>query len=245
MSDAAGGDKKRAFDTFDLVVGESVEITPRNKHIRFDIQGGKTLHFKAGQFAQLFIPQEGGKVRRTSYSIASAPQNTGFFELCVTLVDGGVSSTYLHNLKVGDKIQAMAPLGTFTLKDESRDMVFVSTGSGVAPFRSMIQDQVAKKTPKNLYLLYGHRYEPDILYRKEWEALAKKEPHFRFLFTLSRDTAWTGERGYVQDKIEKFVPSATEKNYFICGLNNMITAVNDKLLALGVPKEQIHFERYD
>jgi ferredoxin-NADP reductase len=54
-----------------------------------------------------------------------------------------------------------------------------------------------------------------------------------------------GERGYVQEKIEKFVPALKEKNFFICGLNNMITAVNDRLLALGVPKEQIHFERYD
>jgi NAD(P)H-flavin reductase len=109
----------------------------------------------------------------------------------------------------------------------------------------MIHDQLAKKTPKHLYLIYGHRYEADILYRREWEAVAKEHSNFQYLFTLSRDTGWTGEKGYVQEKIEKFVPAVKEKNYFICGLNNMITAVNDKLLSLGVPKEQIHFERYD
>lgn len=246
MSDTAapGPEKKRAFDTYDLVVRSTEEITPRNRHIRFDLQGGKTLSFKAGQFAQIFVPHE-GKIRRTSYSIASSPQHVDHFELCVTLVDGGVSSTFLHGLRPGDRVQAMAPLGTFTLKDESRDMVFVSTGSGVAPFRSMIQDQLAKGTKRNLYLIYGHRYEPDLLYRREWEETARRSPNFKALFTLSRDTAWTGPRGYVQEHIEKFVPAPREKNYFICGLNNMITAVNDRLLSLGVPKEQIHFERYD
>lgn len=246
MSDAPAPspEKKRAFDTYELLVTSTEEITPKNRHIRFDLQGGKTLHFKAGQFAQIFVPHD-GKIRRTSYSIASSPQHTDYFELCVTLVDGGVSSTFLHKLRPGDKVQAMAPLGTFTLKDETRDMVFISTGSGVAPFRSMIQDQLAKGTRKNLYLIYGHRYEPDLLYRAEWEATMKSHSNFKVLFTLSRDTAWKGERGYVQEKIEKFVPGVKEKNYFICGLNNMITAVNDRLLTLGVPKEQIHFERYD
>ncbi len=246
MTEAAtpNAEKKRSFDTYDLVVTESVEITPGNKNTRFDIQGGKKLLFKAGQFAQMFIPHE-GKIRRTSYSIASSPRHADHFELCVTLVKGGVSSAYLHNLKVGDKIQAMAPLGTFVLRDETRDMVFIATGSGVAPFRSMINDQLEKGTKRNLFLIYGHRYEPDLVYRWEWEEKAKANANLKFLFTLSRDTAWTGERGYVQEKIEGFVPDLKAKNYFICGLNNMITAVNDKLLALGVPKEQIHFERYD
>lgn len=244
MTEAAPAERKRAFDTYDLLVGSTEEVTPRNKHIRFDVQGGKKLHFKSGQFAQIFVPHE-GKVRRTSYSIASSPSHEDYFELCVTLVDGGVSSTYLHNLKVGDKVQAMAPLGTFTLKDESKDFVFISTGSGVAPFRSMIHDLLSRGTAKNIYLVYGHRFEPDLLYRREWENLAKANPNFRCTFTLSRDTNWKGPRGYVQDQIAGFVPDPASKNHFICGLNNMITAVNDKLLSLGVPKEQIHFERYD
>lgn len=243
MSDTVA-EKKRAFETYDLTVRASAEITPRNRHIRFELPAGKQLHFKAGQFMQIFIPHE-GKIRRTSYSIASSPVHTDFFELCVTLVDGGVSSNYLHSLAPGQKVQGLGPLGAFTLKDESRDMVFVSTGSGVAPFRSMIQDQLAKKTAKNIYLVYGHRYEPDILYREEWAALGKSHKNFKAMFTLSRDTQWKGARGYVQEHIDDFVPAPTEKNFFICGLNNMITAVNNKLLALGVPKEQIHFERYD
>src|ERR1041385_8707402 len=141
--DAAVAEKKRAFDTYDLVVEEAVDLTPRNKGLRFRLPEGKALAFKAGQFAQMFIPHA-GKIRRTSYSIASSPSHKDFFELCVTLVDGGISSTYLHHMRVGDKIQAMAPLGTFTMKDEKKDAVFIATGSGIAPFRAMIHDRLEK-----------------------------------------------------------------------------------------------------
>lgn len=240
-------EKKRAFDTYDLTLESTELVTPRNKHLRFRLEGEKSLHFKAGQFVQIFIPQgtsSPGRVRRTSYSIASSPSHRDYFELCVTLVDGGVSSAALHSLKVGDPIQAMGPLGAFVMKDEAADTVFISTGSGVAPFRSMIHDRLEKNTPQKLYLLFGNRHEADIIYRKEWMDLSREKPNFQAMFTLSRAT-WDGPRGYVQDKIQEFVPEAGKKEYYICGLVNMINAVQEKLLTLGVPKEKIHFERYD
>lgn len=237
-------DRKRAFDTFEFTLVDTHEVAPLNKHLRLAMPAGKDLVFHAGQYVQLFIPHDGG-VRRKAYSIASSPFHKDYIDLCVTLVAGGISSTYLHQMKVGDRIQGMAPLGHFLIKDESRDFVFIATGSGVAPFRAMIHDLLHRHFTKNLYLVYGHRYEPDIIYRREWESLAAAHPTFKYLFTLSRDTAWKGERGYVQEKIAAFVPDLKEKSFFICGLNNMITAVNDRLLSLGVPKDQIHYERYD
>lgn len=243
MTDSAVA-HKRAFETYDLSVEAAESVTPRNKHLRFRLAPGKELHFRTGQFAQMFIPLPDGKIRRSSYSIASAPSRTDAFELCVTLVDGGKSSTYLHNLKPGDKIQAMAPLGTFHFFDDGRDSVFVATGSGIAPFRSMILDQLEKKTSKTLTLIFGNRFEEDIIYRKDWEALAVKHRNFKPHFTLSR-ADWKGMKGYVQDHIEDSVPDPKSKNFYICGLKNMIDAVEQKLLALGVPKEQIHFERFD
>jgi ferredoxin-NADP reductase len=154
MTDSAVA-HKRTFETYDLTVEEAASVTPRNKHLRFRLPAGKEIHFKAGQFIQMFIPLPDGKIRRTSYSIASSPKNVGFFELCVTLVDGGKSSTYLHNLKVGEKIQGMGPLGTFHFIEDGKDSVFVATGSGIAPFRSMIHDQLEKGTKNTLYLVFG------------------------------------------------------------------------------------------
>jgi ferredoxin-NADP reductase len=247
MTDSAPvHDKKRPFDTYLTRVEEARTLAPRVKNIRFRLEDGKAMDFQAGQFVQMFIPQP-DKVRRTSYSIASPPKHRDFFELCVTLVDGGKSSTFLHGLNPGDTVQAMGPLGRFTLPEPlPRDIVFIATGSGIAPFRSMIHDLVDKRTSRKIYLVFGNRFIEDILYRDEWEALARQHPEFQALFTLSRgQPEWTGPRGYVQDQIDKFVPDPLHKDYYICGLVKMIEGVSDKLKALGVPPERINFERYD
>jgi ferredoxin-NADP reductase len=238
--------RERAFDTYETTVEVAQLMTPRNIHLRFRLPEGKHMKFKSGQFVQVFVPQP-DKPRRTSYSIASAPQMTNAFELCVTWVDGGKSSTYLHSLKVGDKVTAMGPLGKFVQPDPlPRDVVFIATGSGIAPFRSMIADQLARNTPHKLNLLYGNRHDLDIIYRKDWEKLALDNANFRALFTLSRPSEkWTGAKGYVQDHIANFVPNAAAHDYYICGLTPMINAVQAKLAELGVPAEQVHFEKYD
>ena len=238
---------KRPFETYETTVIETVDLTPRVKGLRFELNESKSMAFKAGQFVQMHVPLDGEKVKRTSYSIASPPRDGRHFDLCITRVENGVSSNFLHGLKAGDKVTATGPLGRFTLPDPlARDSVFVCTGSGIAPFRSMINDLFDRKSGRNVYLVFGNRHEEDILYRREWEALARSHPNFRANLLLSRPRdGWSGPKGYVQDHIVPFVPDPLAKDFFICGLVKMIDAVQEKLLSLGVPKEQIHFERYD
>ncbi len=110
----------------------------------------------------------------------------------------------------------------------------------------MIADQLARNTPQKLSLIYGNRHDHDIIYQKDWEQLGLQTANFRALFTLSRPSEqWTGARGYVQDQIEKFIPQPKDNDYYICGLSPMINAVQAKLVSLGVPENQIHFEKYD
>jgi len=240
-------EKKRPFDTYPMRVEKTTLISPRIRHIVFKFKDGKNMPFTAGQFVQMVIPQP-DKPRRTSYSIASPPLHPDFFELCVTLVDGGKSSTYLHNLREGDEIQAIGPFGKFVLPQPLlRDITFIATGSGIAPFRSMINDLLHKGAPRNLSLLFGNRFPEDIIYDDEWKALAQKHgDKLRVLHTLSRPPAsWPGEKGYVQDKIEGFVKDAAARDFYICGLVKMIEGVVEKLKSLGVTEDHIHFERYD
>lgn len=107
--------KERSFASHLTTVEVADVVTPRNIHLRFKLAPGESIHFKAGQFVQVFIPQANDKPRRTSYSVASPPQHSDYIELCVTHVEGGRSSTYLHSLKVGDQVTLMGPLGKFTL----------------------------------------------------------------------------------------------------------------------------------
>jgi ferredoxin-NADP reductase len=244
--DSTSAPKERAFDTFETTVDDVQHVTPRNVHLRFRLPSGKHMKFKAGQFVQIFVPQP-DKPRRTSYSIASSPEHDDFFELCVTHVEGGKSSTYLHQLKVGDKVTVMGPLGKFSYPVPlEREPVFIATGSGIAPLRSMIYDLLHKNFPKNIHLIYGNRFDDDIIYKSEWDELSAEHKNFKVTHTLSKPTdKWKGEKGYVGEKIEKAIPDPKSKDYFICGLSNMINDVQAKLLSLGVPKEQIHYEKYD
>lgn len=237
---------KRTFEPHPTIVDRIETLTPRNKGFHFKLLDGKALEYLPGQFVQVYVPLPYGKIKRTSYSIASPPRENQGFELCVTLVDGGKSSGFLHSLKVGDKVEIMGPLGKFTMPvPVPRDTVFIATGSGVAPFRSMIGNLLDNKTNRNLYLINGNRYDDDIIYKTEWDDLASRYNNFKVLFTLSRPEKWTGPKGYVQDKIGEFIPDPKEKDFYICGLNRMITDVQTQLNVLGVPNEQIHFERYD
>ncbi|MCB4756674.1 MAG: FAD-dependent oxidoreductase [Elusimicrobia bacterium] len=246
MEEVLTKEKKRTFSTYETEVTKIDVLSPRNKGLHFQLPAGQTLNFKAGQYVQVFVPN-GPQIRRTAYSIASSPRQSDGFDLCVTLVDGGISSHYLHNLKPGDNVKVMGPLGVFRLPEPvNKDLVFIATGSGIAPFRSMIQYLFEQNTDRTLDLLFGNRYDDDILYKSEWDDLARQHGNFKVLFTLSRPTAqWPGPTGYVQTHIEDFVPDPKSKDFLICGLVKMINDVQAKLLSLGVPKNQIHYERYD
>ena len=128
------------------------------------------------------------------------------------------------------------------------------TGTGVAPFRAMIRHATAvEPTPHEavpLTLLFGVRHTDDLLWRSEWEDLARvRGPAFRFVPTLSRpDANWTGRSGYVQTHVAELVRPlvAGGVDVYICGLKRMIDSVRGVLKdELGLTRQDIHTERYD
>jgi len=180
----------------------------------------------------------------------------------------------LPDLPIGGKIQIHGPHGYFTLHEPVTDSIFVATGTGIAPMRGFLQWLFPEGSPdrsqgKDIWLVYGTRHETELYYRDEFEALAQRHPNFHYLATLSRaPESWTGLRGYVQDYVAKIVEEraarlglplvqpppdpaipAKELNFeiyaYICGLNNMVTGVREKLASYGWHRKQIIFERYD
>ena len=219
------------------------------RHFRFTFQPGGGFDFKAGQFLMLHVPKEGEVVRR-AYSICSAPHDTGATEIVVKLVEKGLASNYLFGLKERAPVTIDGPYGAFVLPTPSpKELVFVCTGTGIAPFRSQIQTLFKQGTDAKLTLIFGVRYEDEILYEEEWRALERQHANFRFIPTISRPRnapkPWTGEVGYVQEKVKVYVPVGPEKAVFICGLWDMISAVEKTCFELGFVKKQIHYERYD
>ncbi len=180
----------------------------------------------------------------------------------------------LTDLSPGGTVQVHGPHGHFILRSPFTDSIFVSTGTGIAPMRAFAQWLFPENGPdrsegKDIWCVYGTRHESELYYRDEFEALAGRKPNFHYVATLSRaDESWKGLRGYVQEHVARIVEEraarfgqtlpaqpldpampATDLHFdiraYICGLNNMVSSMREKLAGYGWHRKQIVFERYD
>lgn len=204
--------------------------------------------FRAGQFIMLDLPID-SKYTNRSYSIASPPSNDNIFELCIVINPKGLGTPYMWaNYKIGTKVKISKVLGKFTIPEEiDRDICFICTGTGIAPLRSQVLDIInTGQRHKNLYLIFGNRWEKDILYRKELEELQQRVPSFQFIPVLSRNNeGWTGRTGYVHQVYEEIFADKRPAWFYICGWADMLKESRQRLEALGYDKKSIRFESYD
>jgi CDP-4-dehydro-6-deoxyglucose reductase, E3 len=231
----------------------SEQLTPSVRELRFVKEDGP-IDFLPGQWVNLELPGKDSTTVLRAYSIASPPQASPEFELAITKVDGGVCSEYLHQLKPGSSLTAIGPQGFFTRSVEDKNpSLFIATGTGLTPLRSMFRAALSAGANEPLWLLLGVRHESDLLYREELEQLAEKYPNFKVFFTLSRaDESWQGLRGYVQthvkelwEQLNQTAPGSTG-HVHICGLERMVKEVRNVLRKeLELPRQQVHSERYD
>ena len=202
---------------------------------------------RAGQWVSLKIPR-GEELLARSYSIASAPRADGTFDVAVTLVEGGPGSTFLHAMAPGESLALGDPMGFFTLPDAlDHPLLFVATGTGVAPMRAMLQDMIARGVSAPTTLLLGVRTTRDALYADEFRAMADAHPWLRFELTLSRPApGWSGRQGYVQTHLAELSAARPGCHAYVCGLNAMLKEVRRALKDdLGFTRDRIHTERYD
>ncbi|MBI5619851.1 hypothetical protein HY950_02730 [Candidatus Gottesmanbacteria bacterium] len=228
---------------------------------RFELVGPKEITFLPGQTVML---QVASGVNR-SMSIASAPVEKTSILVAHDVSPMGPYSQWTINARVGDTMSFVGPLGMFVLDRESpRKRVFVATGTGVSPFRSMLWDlslrsasrrrsnlsseaiATSPTAPRNDITLYwGLRREEDIFWKEEFEELAAKHPNFRFVLTLSQPSvAWPGKRGRVGDHVFAEEKNLLDCDVYLCGSKAMVTEMEAALLAKGVPKEQIKKELF-
>jgi ferredoxin-NADP reductase len=223
---------------------ESHEIAPLVRHFVFEVPEVERLHFKPGQFVS-FSEMLGGKKIIRPYSIASMPDGNRF-ELCLNLVQEGLFSPFLFDLKPGDAVEMGAPLGFFVIRNPDREALFIATGTGIAPFRPMAPDYLQHPQAKQLTLLFGIRYENSVYYRNDFDNLARKHANFRFWPTLSRpEPSWTGRTGHIQTHLLEALGDHRDLDVYICGLKAMVDDVRGILKAMGFDRKQIIFEKYD
>ncbi len=230
---------------YDATVSKIVSVSSTVKHFVLDYPTDADTHFIAGQFMMVHLEKD-GKPHKKPYSIASSPSLHKRIELCIKLVEGGYVSTWFFNLKEGDRVHTSLPYGVFTIKEPWQDnLVFVGTGTGVAPLRGMIHYLYEQNCTKTIWLIFGNRYETDVLYENEWRELEKKYKNFHFVPTVSRPKNWKGQTAYVQDIVKQSFAGKTQGlDFYGCGLVPMCQQLKATLIEMNIPKERIHFEQF-
>lgn len=250
------------FRTLAARLIRSTPLPELTKHLEFEVQEVARFGFVPGQWLSVRATALGGEEITRAYSIASAPSANRDFAFCLNRVQDGFMSNYLCDLKEGADISFQGPFGDFILRPPLRDTLLIATGTGIAPFRSMVQglfnqtvehragDRLAAPPVvppvQQFWLLFGARFEQDIYYRKEFERLAAEHSNFHFMPTLSRGgPEWPGLRGYVQEHVREVVGGRRDMRAYICGLDRMVSVNCELLKSLDWDRELIRYEKYD
>ncbi|MBI2629054.1 FAD-dependent oxidoreductase [Candidatus Pacearchaeota archaeon] len=224
---------------------EIKQLSPSIKHFKISIP--KDFNFIPGQYISMILEKENEKIRRP-YSLASIPEkaNEGYAELCIKILENGLASPIIHQFKVDDKINFLGPLGFFKISEESKNknLIFISHGAGIAPFRSMIPHLLKSNYQNNAVLLTGYKNEEEILYNEEFRQLENKYKNFQYFTILSQGINNKNEEfGRVQQLVKVHIDK--EAHYYLCGLREMIDSVRAILVNNGVPMANIFSEKYD
>jgi ferredoxin-NADP reductase len=223
---------------------ESIEIAPEVRHFVFEAPDLKRIEFTPGQFVSFTGDVKGKKITR-AYSIASPPGDNNRFGLCLNLVKDGVFSPHLFQMKPGDVVEMLPPLGQFVLRHLDRDAILVATGTGIAPFRSILHGHLNEKSAA-FDLIFGVRHQHSLMYKTEFEEMARLFPHFRFTPTLTLpDASWTGSTGRVQTHLTEAIRDRRDVDFYLCGLKAMVDDVRLILKQMGFDRKQIIYEKYD
>ena len=238
--------EKISPEYYDVSVGAIRDFGNETRDFELRYEPGKSMRFVAGQFVSVVLPK-GDKVVRRAYSIASPPEQKDRLNLVIKRVEGGEVTRWFWSLRSGDRFRIHGPFGKFVLPDPvDFDPVFVATGTGVAPFRSMIHSLLSAGFRGKISLLFGARYDAMIPYHEEWTGLAGRHPQFVYVPTVSRPgPGWSGATGYVQAHVRRLLGPPGKTRVYICGLNEMIQPVKEACLQAGLPQESISYEKYD
>jgi len=259
------------------------DITPTLAIFRVETDG-ELFDFTAGQYCVLGLPpsfpriaeadpedppdpEKKPKLIRRAYSIASSSKQREHLEFYVALVTSGALTPRMWALQVGDRIWVgPKATGLFTLDQVPAEapLYLLSTGTGLAPYMSMLGAELADLTvTRSVVVAHGARYSSDLGYRAELEVFARKKESFSYIPSITRpgeDPEWDGEVGYVQAQIEdgrleklSGVPLDPQAvHIFLCGNPAMVEAATELLLERGFtewskrenPEGTIHTEKY-
>jgi|SRR3989344_3379857 len=218
----------------------------------FIFERPKDFTFKAGQHVRMTLinpPETDIKGNSRFLTLANTPQDR---DLVVAMrMSNSAFKRILNNMQIGEKVLAQillgVPHGAFALHDDpSKPAVMLTGGIGIVPAFSMIKDATQRKLPHKIFLFYSNRKQEDAPYLDELENLAKQNPNFKLIATMTEDKTWKGEKGFIgQSMLKKYIDDLNSPIYYIAGLSGMVNAMKTLLKDLGVNENNIKAEDFD
>ena len=231
-----------------LRVVDVIEETPSTKTLRLAPLKGQLPPFLAGQYIPLYAEVKGIRTCRP-YSISSSPKQTGYYDITVRRIPGGLVSNYLlERIKAGDLLDSAGPQGHFYHNPlyHDRHMVCIAGGSGITPFMSMIREIVECGLDRDVTLLYGNRHLDDVIFHKELDTLSRRFGNITYIPVIEKPAkTYQGACGFINAAlIGEALGDMQDKTFFLCGPQGMYDFCLPELESLGIAKRSIRKEMY-
>ena len=244
-------------ENVDFRAGGYVQLECPPHHVKysdFDIEEEYRADWERFGFFKLESKVDEPVIR--AYSMANYPEEKGVVKFNIRIaspppgstgIPCGQMSSYVFNLKPGDKMNVFGPFGEFFAKDTENEMVFVGGGAGMAPMRSHIFDQLKRlNSTRKISFWYGARSLKELFYQDEYDMLAAENDNFSWHVAMSDpqpEDNWTGLTGFIHNVLlENYLkdhPAPEDCEFYMCGPPMMNAAVIKMLKDLGVEDENI------
>lgn len=248
---------------FEFEAGAFVELTAPPFQVRFaEFELDADIREEWERFGLLRLEAISPHPVTRAYSLANRPGEVGLAVLDVRIatpppgaspsVPPGLVSSWIFSLRPGDEVRIAGPFGNFKAETSGREMVFVGGGSGMAPMRAHIFDQLQRlRSGRRISFWYGARSRRELFYVEDFDRLAAEHQNFSWTVALSEprpDDAWDGPTGFIHEVLrERYLaqhPAPEDCEYYLCGPPLMIAATRRMLEELDVPSERIHFDNF-
>jgi ferredoxin-NADP reductase len=221
----------------------------------FVFEKPKKFQFKAGQHIRMTLinpPETDSEGNSRFFSLASTPQEKDLV-IAMRMRDTAFKRV-LGRMQIGDKVKIEMrfnnPHGSFVLHDDtSRPAVFLIGGIGIVPAFSMIKDAMERKLPHKIFLFYSNRRVEDAPFLDELESLAKQNPSFELISTMTEPEmsvkSWQGESGKIdQSMLRKYLDNLESPIYYVAGLPEMVSTMKTILTGSGINEDNIRAEEF-
>ncbi len=228
--------------TYTATLVDTYRLTPRVRGFRIRVPD-HDLDYDPGQHTTVQFETDGKEVVRP-YTPTTLP-DTDEFALAIKRYDDGLASSYMHTRLPGDELTIGEFEGNLTLADPDRDVALLASGTGLTPLLAILRHYL-RVGDGDAHLVFGEQTAESITHRSTLDELAVMHANCEVTYTLSDpDWDWLGRIGYVQEHLDELFDEFETRDFYVCGVPEMVVETTERLRDLGTPEERIHSEGWE